>query len=180
MLYATLRWSAVTRAGAPAAVTVRLQELASCSEPWGRGLRWRIRTHGPGEYMAGWCNGSAGYVHLFTLAHDVTGDDRWLSIATGAAWHAWEGGGAVTSLCCGSAGQAYALLNLYRHDGDRAWLRRARELATRAASEPQDAAPDSRHDSLYEGRVGVALLAADIENPDLARMPFFEHEGWML
>jgi serine/threonine-protein kinase len=127
--------------------------------------------------MAGWCNGTAGFVHLFTLAHRTTGDDRWLSLAERAAWHSWEAGGSVSSLCCGYTGQAYALLNLHRHNGDPAWLRRARELTARAALAPWDG-PEGRDDSLYKGRVGVALLAADIEVPELARMPFVEPEGW--
>ena len=86
--------------------------------------------------MAGWCNGTAGFVHLFTLAQRTTGDDRWLSLAERAAWQSWEAGGATSSLCCGYTGQAYALLNLHRHNGDPAWLRRARELTARAARAP--------------------------------------------
>ena len=178
LVYSALRWSAVTGAAPPAGAMARLEELVSCAEPWGRGLRWRVHTSGAGAYMAGWCNGSAGFVHLFTLAHRMLGDDRWQSLAERAAWHSWEAGGPVSSLCCGCAGQAYALLNLHRHSGDPAWLRRARELTARAALAPWDGEPQGRDDSLYKGRVGVALLAADIEVPELARMPFVEPEGW--
>jgi len=178
LVYAALRWSAVTRSDPPAGAMARLEELVSCAEPWGRGLRWKVRTSGAGGYMAGWCNGSAGFVHLLTLAHRTVGDDRWQSLAEGAAWHSWEGGGSVSSLCCGCAGQAYALLNLYRHSRDPAWLRRARQLTARALLAPWGGEPQGRDDSLYKGRVGLALLAAEIEVPELARMPFVEPEGW--
>ena len=33
--------------------------------------------------------------------------------------------------------------------------------------------------SLYKGRVGLALIAAEVERPDLAAMPLFEDEGWL-
>jgi serine/threonine protein kinase len=177
LVYSALRWSAARRAPPPAGAIARLEELVSCAEPWGRGLRWTVRTSGSRAYMAGWCNGTAGFVHLFTLAHRTMGDDRWLSLAERAAWHSWEAGGSVSSLCCGYTGQAYALLNLHRHNGNPAWLRRARELTARAALAPWDG-PEGRDDSLYKGRVGVALLAADIGVPELARMPFVEPEGW--
>ncbi len=31
-------------------------------------------------------------------------------------------------------------------------------------------------DSLYKGEVGVALLAADLDEPELSRMPLFDKE----
>jgi hypothetical protein len=33
-----------------------------------------------------------------------------------------------------------------------------------------------RADSLYKGEVGIALLAADLEQPEFAAMPFFASE----
>ena len=32
--------------------------------------------------------------------------------------------------------------------------------------------------SLYKGELGVALLAADLDHPEQACMPFFGDEGW--
>ena len=89
-------------------------------------------------YMPGWCNGSAGYVFLWDEAYRVTGDTTYLDLAEGAAWNVWESGVAGPSLCCGAAGQAYALLRWYRRCGDGVWLRRADEAATaRRASSRQ-------------------------------------------
>jgi hypothetical protein len=39
----------------------------------------------------GWCHGSAGYVHLWTLADSVVGHGRQLDLAERAARHAWLG-----------------------------------------------------------------------------------------
>jgi serine/threonine-protein kinase len=53
--------------------------------------------------------------------------------------------------------------------GDFAWLDRARELCTRAAhacrSDP------AMGNSLYKGELGVAMLAADLLDPENARQP---------
>jgi len=153
---------------------------AACARPWGRGLRWRWGRGREGRWgissMAGWCNGSAGFVYLWTLAHRMSGEPLHRQLAEGAAWNAWEAPDANGSLCCGLAGRAYALLHLHKHGGGEEWLPRARELAGRAtlAIERTAEAPDS----LYKGAVGVAVLAADLARPEEAVFPFFEEEGW--
>jgi serine/threonine-protein kinase len=78
----------------------------------------------------------------------------------------------VGQLCCGLAGQGYALLKLYQYSGERAWLERARRLAEQAPAGVVDTRV-SRY-SLYRGYLGPALLAADLERPEQARMPFFD------
>jgi serine/threonine-protein kinase len=186
ILYATLRWSRSSGTPLPTGIGERLQQLAECAEHIGRGVRWKwgVGGHdreGRDNYMSGWCNGSAGFVHLWTLAHQTFADEGYLALAEKAAWHSWETRGSIGSLCCGLAGQAYGLLNLYRYTGEHAWLHRAKELANRAASAVRDPAlrPDSRYvESLYKGELGVALLVAELSRPELACMPFFEGEGW--
>jgi len=84
----------------------------------------------------------------------------------------------LTNLCCGLTGRAYALLALYRESGDVEWRDRAFILAERAAGRRKKAGDDIARQSLYKGDVGVALLAADLANPEGAVMPFFEAEGW--
>ncbi len=173
-LYALLRWCRSAGAAPPAQVADRLADLADLARPWGRGLRWRWNDGGS---MPGWCNGSAGFVFLWTLAHRMLGGPAYLSLAEGAAWNAWEApSGGSGNLCCGLAGRAYALLNLHRHGGGPEWLERARELASRAAV-AVERHPETPH-SLYKGALGVAVLAADLVRPGDAAMPFFEEEGW--
>lgn len=178
ILYALLLWDEVTGRALQPELAMRLNELAVCAQPWGRGVRWPVRTVGASSYMGGWCNGSAGFVHLLTLAWRTSRDDRWLWLAEQAAWATWEADEPVSSLCCGRAGRAYALLNLYRHTDETAWYERARDLALRAAAHAADGVEQGRIDSLYKGLLGVSLLAAEVEAPTHARMPFFEPEGW--
>ena len=182
VLYPMLRWCAVERSPAPADIVGRLRELAACGEPWGRGMRWPQSldpdTPERRSYRAGWCNGSAGLVHLWTLAARVTGDATFDDLADRAAWGTWEhASDAIANICCGLAGMAYALLLHYRTTDDRAWLRRASTLAARAARVTA-AEPPPYPDSLYHGTVGIALLIADLERPLFAAMPVFGEEGW--
>ncbi len=172
-LYATLRWCRSAGTVRPDSLKARLAELGEEARPWGRGLRWPWGK----SSMPGWCNGSAGFVHLWTHAHRELGDPAFAALAEGAAWNAWESSEGGGSLCCGLAGRAYALLSLHRHGGGREWLDRARLLADRAALEIERTS--EREDSLYKGRIGVALLAADLARPETAAMPFFEEEGWI-
>jgi len=178
MLYAALQWCRTTGTEPPAGVERRLVELAALAEPAGRGVRWPWLTGGGKRvgYMPGWCNGSAGFVFLWTLAWRTFGSERFLDLATGAAWDAWEAPDRVGSLCCGLVGRAYALLNLHRHTGERVWLARARDLAVRAARE--ESFSERFPHSLYKGDLGLAVLAADLERPEEAAMPFFEEERW--
>ena len=188
-LYATLRWCRAVGRPLPPGLERRLNELAGLARPWERGLRWPWYEEGGATLtMPGWCNGSAGFVHLWDLAAEVLGGERWAALADGAAWHVWEapgptsGGGA--DLCCGLAGRAYALLEHDRRQRRRRgdsprWLERARELALRAAAEIRAGHNAERlRDSLYKGELGVALLIADLERPAEAAMPFFGEEGW--
>ncbi|HKI02484.1 MAG TPA: lanthionine synthetase LanC family protein [Thermoanaerobaculia bacterium] len=176
-LYASLRWCRAAGRPLPPGLPERLAELASCALPWGRGLRWRWHAeNGDGGFMPGWCNGSAGFVFLWTLAQRMLSGPRYAELAEGAAWNAWEDPGRDASLCCGLAGRAYALLNLHRHGGGPEWLERARDLADRAARAVERRAETPN--SLYKGELGVAVLIADLARPEDAAMPFFEEEGW--
>lgn len=176
-LYAALRWCRSAGTPLPDRLGERLGALADLARPWGRGLRWRWSGAPDGSAtMPGWCNGSAGFVFLGTLATRMLGEPRYRELAEGAAWNAWEAPDGNWSLCCGLAGRAWSLLHFGRHGGGREWLDRARLLADRAAREASRAIESP--DSLYKGKVGIAALAADLAGPEGAAMPFFEEEGW--
>ena len=177
LLFACLHWCRATSSDVSDTVTQRLSELAGLGEPAGRGIRWPIRNRTVEEdtsstsYMAGWCNGSAGFVHLYLLAHELTRDEEYLRIATLAGWNAWESAKLGNfSLCCGTAGRSYALLALHSHGCGIEWLDRAHVLAENAVSLAQRST--LLQSSLYKGSLGVALLAAEIAEPSLAAMPF--------
>ena len=183
VLYATLRWCGATRQPLPARVAGRLRELAGRAEPLGRGVYWPLRHQGdhdagtPHDIMSGWCNGPAGFIHLWTLAHEHDLGADYLPLAEASGWTAWEGRGSVPDLCCGTAGRAYALLTLYRSTGAEIWLERAHALAERAARALRRSR-GPRPLSLYKGEPGIVLLLADLHHPETASMPGFESEGW--
>ena len=179
LLYASLVWNAAAGSPVPDLLLQRLEQLAARAQPVGRGLVWLSRRH---ESFPSWCNGSAGQVFLWTEAHRMTGNSRYLALAVGAAWNTWENPSRFASLCCGMGGQAYALLNLYRQTGEQLWLNRAKKMAAWAAmlatskSQTEDSPPETRPGSLYNGMAGLAVLAADLERPLEARMPLFERD----
>jgi serine/threonine-protein kinase len=188
ILYGIMCWCQSSGAPLPAGFEERVDQLAALTEHVGRRARWkwsvrRRRGEQGSPYMPGWCNGSAGFVFLWTLAHRMLGKPEYLTLAEKAGFDAWESENQIGNLCCGFAGQAYALLNLYKHTEDKAWLHRAQSLAQRAARStiemPAGTAYQellTRAESLYKGELGVAVLAAELENPLLAAMPFFERE----
>jgi len=107
-----------------------------------------VGEHSGNGLQASWCNGAAGFVHLWTLAHRLLGKQHYARMATGAAWAAFEAPQSNGDLCCGLAGRAYGLLNLYKHSGERVWLDRARDLAECAAVVSR--ASSQRRDGLYQ------------------------------
>jgi len=180
LLFVTLRWCQATRTAPPGTLLTRLHELAGCARLVGGAASWtRHNAHAPDgqDTWVGWCNGSAGHVFLWNQAFEVFRDSRFQRLAESAAQHTWIAAGqSGNDLCCGLGGRTYALLNMYRCSGDRAWLERAQALAQRAFGDA--ALGKTRLNSLYKGDGGLALLAAELEHPASACLPIFEPEGW--
>ena len=188
ILFATMRWCHSSGTALPSEVEERLEQLSELAEYGGRRARWRCvlrddHCKNAGIYAAGWCNGSAGFVHLWTLAHRMLGNSKHGVLAERAGFDAAESRSALGNLCCGYAGQAYALVNLYKHTLDRTWLTRAQYQAQQAARSMvalavagTDRQLALRTESLYKGELGIAVLASELQNPEFAAMPFFERE----
>jgi serine/threonine-protein kinase len=184
ILYATLSWCRASGSSLPRNMEDRLGQLAALAHRSRHQASWSWTVAGePGGALAastgGWCGGTAGQVHLWLAASAAFKDDRFLVLANLAGCHVGKVDSQEGSLCCGLAGQAYALLALYRSTNDRVWLYRACTLAEKAAlayrhRESEYHALASRADSLYKGELGVAVLAADLENADFSAMPAFE------
>jgi len=189
ILYAALSWCHASGVTLPANTTERLDQLAALARHFGRQARWNwsvvnAARDTPEAFMAGWCNGTAGQVHLWLTAHRALKDDQYFVLAEKAAWHTAETETGHGSLCCGFSGQAYALLALYRYTSERTWLHRAQALTEKAAIGYRDMPPGLdfdgvalRPNSLYKGELAVAVLAADLECPESSAQPAFEFVG---
>jgi hypothetical protein len=176
--FATLMWTQARSSQPPGRLSRVLELLAAAAEPWGRGLRWPVSPMDgpvPDQFWPGWCHGNAGHVFLWNLARAAYGEDQFATLAERAALLIDRSPG-FTSLCCGSAGQAYALLNHHRSTGEERWRRAAVRLAISATTHDALAGDATTGLSLYKGHVGFALLAAELESPEEAAMPLFEFE----
>jgi serine/threonine-protein kinase len=181
MLYALMRWGEASQAPMPDGLPERLHQLAACAVPAAAGVRWPIRlppSAGDGDRnrMNGWCNGGAGHVDTWLLAHALFGDAAFLDLAvrSGAQAFAESFPQSTPALCCGKTGVAFALLSLYRATRDRHWLEDARRLAEAAASEIRS--PLLPEASLFQGAAGLAVLVAGLDQPESATMPVFGRE----
>jgi serine/threonine protein kinase len=176
MLYATLQWTRATGEPLPDPAMAELAHLESLAQRQS-GRVWWARTTDSNEIWSGWCHGTAGHVLLWTLAFDITHEERFLDLAIGAGEDCWARPSPQTGhLCCGAAGPAYAMLSLFRHTGAGLWMDRARDLYVRSASFV--GTPTMRPLSLYKGDLGVCALELDLAYPEEAAMPLFESEGW--
>jgi lantibiotic modifying enzyme len=117
-----------------------------------------------------WCHGAAGVVStLWSVAPD---DEAWTELLLAGGRLVWEAGPIrdAPGLCHGTAGNAYALLALWKRTGDDEWLERARAFARHAALQAEDRAARlgrGRH-SLFTGDEGVALCLAACIDGDVA------------
>eukprot|EP00775_Hariotina_reticulata_P002650 gene2650-2949_t len=113
-----------------------------------------------------WCHGAPGAVFLFSKAYEVLRDAAYLSAATRAGQLVWRRGllKKGPGLCHGVAGNAYALLKLWKVTQDPCWLQRGMQFAAFILSDQGRAdwqVPDNPA-SLYEGAAGAICLMAEL------------------
>ena len=128
-----------------------------------------------GRIRVQWCHGAPGV--LSALWDAAPNDDAWGELLLAAGRLVWEAGPLrdAPGLCHGTAGNAYALLALWRRTGDEQWLERARAFAQHAAVQVEERAARlgrGRH-SLFTGDEGVALCLASCLAGD-ERMPVMD------
>jgi hypothetical protein len=115
-----------------------------------------------GRIRVQWCHGAAGV--LTAMWDAAPDDDDWGELLLAAGRLVWEAGPIrdAPGLCHGTAGNAYALLSLWRRTSDERWLERARAFAQHAAAQTEDRAArvGHGHHSLFTGDEGVALCLA--------------------
>jgi len=175
-LHGILKWREATESPLPAILPEWLLALAALAEPHGRGARWPRKQPAPKpDYVASWCNGTAGFVHLWLQAHRQTGNPAFLKLAEQAAWYSWDSEELGGDLCCGGSGRAYALLACADATGDPAWRERAAALTRQAVKSIQQNSISNL--GLYKGPIGVLVLGSDLlTSLETASMPFFGNE----
>lgn len=119
-----------------------------------------------------WCHGAAG---ILTAMWDwAPEDDAWSDLLLAAGRLVWEAGPIrdAPGLCHGTAGNAYALLALWRRTDDEQWLESGRAFAQHAATQVEERAARLGRGwhSLFTGDEGVALCLASCINGD-ERLP---------
>lgn len=174
VLHAVLAWCEASGDGVPRGLVERLDELARLG-PKDEARGWPRSVSEPDSWP-GWCHGSAGWALLWCQAARTLRDPELLTLAERAGRHALAQPSTTNaSLCCGLAGEAYALLALHRATGEETWRLEA-ERQARKAIVPGVAA-DVRN-SLYKGDLGVAVLIEELHgDPAVARLPAFELVG---
>jgi Lanthionine synthetase C-like protein len=104
-------------------------------------------------------------------------DDEWSELLLAAGRLVWKAGPFrdQPGLCHGTAGNAYALLALWRRTGDERWLERARAFAMHAAAQVENRAAQLGHGwhSLFTGDEGVALCLDSCATGD-ERLPVID------
>jgi len=165
---ALLRWSQATEQAVPPEALSILERLAQQRRPSGR---WPVRA-GSREVWTGWCHGSAGWAQLWTLAWQLVGDEDLLGFATACADDAINADGGPLSLCCGRAGKGFAALALLGATGDDRWRVAAQNVVLDVLRGDVD--KDNPDHSLFRGRLGLALLAAELTHPDRTSMPLVQ------
>jgi hypothetical protein len=125
-----------------------------------------------GRIRVQWCHGAAGV--LTAMWDAALNDDAWGELLLAAGRLVSEAGPIrdAPGLCHGTAGNAYALLALWRRTGDEQWLERARAFAQHAAAQVEERAARLGHGwhSLFTGDEGVALCIASCVTGD-ERLP---------
>jgi len=126
-----------------------------------------------------WCHGPPGFIFLMCRAHEIYGDEKFIVAAKKAAQVTWEKGflSKGASLCHGVAGNAYALLCVYRATNEVKYVHQALQYALAFPQEKYQklmVKPDRPY-SLYGGLSAIVPLYVDLlVNPKDARFPAYE------
>jgi serine/threonine-protein kinase len=170
LLYATLSWCRETGTPLPEQFQTRQEELISLAIGTNSQTQWPVSNSNQTPWL-GWCHGNAGYVFLWSLAYEHFQQDRFLQLSKEAAAPLFTSRPQTSNLCCGLAGEAYALLRLYQLTGSKEYLVQAQKLTEQMLQDLSS--PDLRNHSLYKGELGIGLLACELKKPSMARMPLF-------
>ncbi|NRA66087.1 MAG: hypothetical protein HRU19_16480 [Pseudobacteriovorax sp.] len=108
------------------------------------------------------CHGATGVIAM--LSNCVSRERGSIKILESAGSLVYEAGAVSkgVSLCHGTSGSAYALLQIHKLTGESKWLDRAIELSNVAISQYKDSS--ERRYSLFTGDTGLMVLLTSLEN----------------
>lgn len=147
-----------------------VQQLREAAIPVQKALIWPLRAFS-GDFSAGWCNGLAGHLLMWTKVwqHSRAQDER--EILDRLAWGVWKYRTPVGSLCCGAAGQAVILASFSSATGDDHWNRKT--LAWLRCFRPRGTTDAPPH-SLFHGRLGMLLARIECEYATRPQFPVYQ------
>ena len=121
---------------------------------------------------SGWCHGTAGHILLWVKAYEVLKNEDYLTLAKKAGNYLWKTyGKSNDSICCGLAGQSLAFYKLGQLTNNPEWFQKGRKVAIEAIDTVRSYTLD---DSLFQGKVGIYLLAGESIDPTQAIFPLCE------
>jgi len=172
LLYATLLWSNISSGPLPGSFMTRLEELLNNSIQQANIIRWPLRIADKNSWP-GWCNGNAGHIFLWVLLYKHFKDEKYIRVAERVALHLVNGiQNNNADLCCGLSGVAYAMMNLYQTTHEPKYLEEGKKIKDIILktwfSQPL------RNNSLYKGEPGIVIMAGEMEESPLMKMPLFE------
>jgi lantibiotic modifying enzyme len=150
-----------------------VQQLREAAIPFQKALIWPLRA-GSGGFWAGWCNGLAGHLLMWTKVwqHSRAQDDR--EILDRLAWGVWKYRMPVGSLCCGAAGQALILASFSSATGDHHWNRKTLDWLRSFRPRGTRGAPPQ---SLFHGRLGFLLARIECEYATRPQFPVYQRDS---
>jgi hypothetical protein len=160
--------------GQPRLAAPMIEQLRNAAIPHQKTLVWTERA-GASRFSAGWCNGLAGHLLMWTNVwlHSRAGAD--LEIVDRLAWGVWRWRAGLGSVCCGGAGQAITLAGAAASTGDLKGRRKVSEWL--GSLQPRWPTEHNHRQSLIHGRLGFLLARMECESAARPRFPVYEHQA---
>ncbi|MGB7751769.1 MAG: lanthionine synthetase LanC family protein [Candidatus Acidiferrales bacterium] len=160
--------------GEPSLAAPIIEQLREAAIPHQKILVWTERAGGS-RFSAGWCNGLAGHLLLWTTIwrHSRAGADR--EIVDRLASGVWKWRASMGSVCCGGAGQAITLAGTAAATGNLSGRRKISEWL--GSLQPRWPTDHNHRQSLIHGRLGFLLARMECEYAARPQFPVYEHQS---
>lgn len=149
-----------------------VQQLRETAIPFRKAMLWPVRA-GSREVWAGWCNGLAGHLLMWTKLWRDSQDKEDREMLERLAWGVWKYRMPLGNLCCGAPGQAIPLASFSSTTGDHHQNRKTRDwLHSLRPRWPSAARPES----LFGGKLGLLLARIECEYAAPPQFPVYQQD----